>query len=245
MSDTTLVRAEMDPLVAMLERLAVSPDVDVAKLERLIAMQERILDRNAKAAFDAAFARMQAEIPVVIERGKADRGERGGSYRYATLEDVVEAVRPVLQRHGFALSHRTEYPDSRVRVVGILSHTEGHSRESEFIGLADKSGGKNDLQALGSSNAYGRRYTTFDLLGIATRSADDDGQAGGKNQAAGEAPDGFAEFVDGLSTAATEGTPALMAAFNKGARPLRDYLMRAAAQRWHSLKAAAASAEVK
>lgn len=234
-AEDVMVRiAEIDPLVAMLERVAANPDVDVAKLERLIAMQERILDRNAQAAFDAAFADMQAEIPAIAEKSKTDKAW------YAPLEDIVETVRPILHKHGFALSHSTSYPDpKRVKVVGILTHRQGYARRSEFEADADTSGSKNAIQALGSSTSYGRRYTTMDLLGITTRRADDDGQAG-QPIAAGEAPAGFTEFVDGLSDAATEGTPALMAAFNKGAKPLRDHLMKAGLQRWNSLKGAAA-----
>src|SRR4051812_23812986 len=152
---TALAVQSADPFTAMVERLAANPDVDVVKLEKLIAMQERILDRNAEAAFNAAFAEMAGEIPTVTERGKTDKGT------YARLEDIIQAVRPILQRHGFALSHRTEWPEKTlVKVVGILTHREGHSRQSEFLSGADASGSKNAIQGLGSAVAYGRRYTT-------------------------------------------------------------------------------------
>lgn len=172
---TTLPTQTADPVMSMIERLAANPDVDVNKLQRLIDMQKDVMAVNAKAAFNAAFARMQAEIPTVVERGKTDRTP------YATLEDIIEAVRPVLHRHGFSLSHRTEWPDKgTVKVIGILTHEQGFSRESEFLSAADASGSKNAIQALGSSVSYGRRYTVKDLLNIATRAEDDDGKKGGK-----------------------------------------------------------------
>ena len=125
-----------DGFVAMVERLASNPQVDVAKLERLLDMQERILNRGAESAFNTAFAQMQGEVETVIERGRTDKGA------YAKLEDIIDTVRPVLQRHGFSLSYRTEWPEKRVRVVGILTHAAGHARTSEFLADADTSGSK-------------------------------------------------------------------------------------------------------
>ena len=43
----------------------------------------------------------------------------------------------------------------------------------------DKSGNKNDVQALGSTISYGKRYVGLTLLSIATEDEDDDGQKGG------------------------------------------------------------------
>jgi hypothetical protein len=161
---------EATGLALVIERLAANPQVDVAKLEKIIELQERILAHGAKAAFDAAFAAMQSELPVVAERGKTDKG------KYATLEDIVEIVRPILARHHFSLSHRTEWGDAgRIRIVGMLAHSDGHEKQSEFLTIPDKSGSKNDVQSLGSAMAYGRRYTTLDLLNIVSRGEDDDG----------------------------------------------------------------------
>src|SRR5438045_7882033 len=96
--------SEPDPsagMVAVIERLAMNPSIDVAKLEKVIELQERILAYNAKAQFNAAFAEMQPEIPVIIERARTDKG------KYAPLEDIIEVVRPILAKHGFGLSHKT------------------------------------------------------------------------------------------------------------------------------------------
>ena len=159
--DTNLHNADSE-LIAMLERVAANPDVSLDKLERLIAVQERILAHNAKAEFDAAYAQMQGEIPTITERGEISVNGQVRS-RYATFEDIIEAVRPVLMKHGFALRHRTEYLDKQIKIVGILSHRSGHSEQDEFLAEADNSGSKNAIQALGSTRAYGQRYTTLAL----------------------------------------------------------------------------------
>lgn len=221
-------------MVMMFERLATNPDVDVAKLERLIAMQERILSRNAEAAFNAAFSEMQAEIPTVIEHGKTDKGT------YAELEDIVSAVRPVLHKHGFALSHRTEWPEkSIVKIIGILTHRDGHSRTSEFMSAADASGSKNAIQGLGSAVSYGRRYTTKDLLNIVTRGEDDNGQSSEKGKQP-ESPAGYDAWLAVLEAIPSQGMPALTEAWNKSKPEYRNFLMKWGAHRWATMKTVAA-----
>lgn len=185
--------AQTDPVLAMIERLAVNQNFDVEKLQRLIDMQKDIAAVNARSAFNIAFAKMQAELPTVMESGKTDKGT------YATLEDIVEAVRPVLSAHGFSLSHRTEWPDkSTVKVIGILTHADGHARESEFMAAADTSGSKNAIQALASSVSYGRRYTTKDLLNIVTRFEDDDGEKSDAKRPA--APNGYDQWLTDMQS---------------------------------------------
>lgn len=179
-------------MLQMMERLATNDKVDVVKMQALIDMQKDVMQVNARAAFNTAFARLQAEIPTVIEKGKGDKG-----MSYARLEDIVETVRPVLQRHGFSLSHQTEWPDKgTIKVIGILTHEQGHERRSEFVASADQSGSKNAIQALGSSNSYGRRYTTKDLLNIVTKEEDDDGKKAVAPKV--EEPDGFENWYDDM-----------------------------------------------
>lgn len=202
-------------MLPMIERLAALPDFDVAKLEKLLDMQERILDRKAEQEFNLAFTEMQAKLPTIIERGKTDKTT------YAKLEDIIDQVRPVLLAHGFSLSFRTEWPEkTMVKVIGILTHRDGHSRESEFLSEADKTGSKNAIQALGSSVSYGRRYTTLDLLNITTRGADDDGGRSGRP----EPPEGFDKYWKQLSDAAEKGNTALEAAWACSAdEPYKSY----------------------
>lgn len=227
----------------MIERLAANKDVDVAKLERLIEMQERVLRHNAVSAFNTAFSAMQADIPEIDEKGFIKNKEGGIQSRYAKNEDIQKVLRPILQLHGFSLSFRTEWPDkSTVKVVGILTHREGHSRESEFLSGADTSGSKNSIQALGSAISYGHRYTTTDLLNITSRERlDDDGEATSR---AGKpdvpAPDGFDAWFAALEVLAEEGLTKLTDGWNKSKPDFRNHLMRVNKSAWNGLKTKAA-----
>lgn len=220
----------------MVERFAASEHIDVAKLERLIAMQEHILAHEARAAFNRAFAAMQAEIPTVIETTAGD----GGKWTYAPLEVIQEAVRPILVRHGFGLSFRTEWPDKQtIKVVGILTHRDGHERTSEFLADADTSGSKNAIQARGSAVSYGHRYTTKDLLNITTRGADDDGHTAVPRPPT-QHPSGYLAWLDQLRMAAPLGSPALARAWNDPPKALRQHITLTNLPLWIELKAIAA-----
>lgn len=237
-------RPRRDETELMFERLARDPNVDVEKLERLIGMRERLQDQAAKSAFNAAFSEMQAEIPEITERGEIKNKEGKVQSKYAKNEDIQKVLRPILQQFGFSLSFRTEWPGPKtVKVVGILTHRDGHSRESEFLSDADQSGSKNSVQALGSAISYGRRYTTLDLLNITSRGADDDGQAVSKLSQP-EAPDGYDDWLTDMGATADEGLAKLHAAWNKSKREYREYTSKHNAARWAALKTKAGKVQV-
>jgi len=182
--------SEASAIVSIIERAARDPSVDIDKMERLMAMHERVVARGAQAAFDAALAEMQPELPVICRRGlievkeKDREGKRTGpvqqSTPYALWEDINDGIKPILHKHGFALSFRNGMAaDGRVTVTGILSHRDGHREETTVTLQHDSSGSKNAVQATGSSYSYGKRYTATALLNITSRGEDDDGVAAG------------------------------------------------------------------
>lgn len=230
-------RDETASLVLMFERLAKDPAVDVGKLEKLIEMQERIMRHNAQAAFDRAFIAMRAEIPTIVEKAKTDKTT------YAPLEDIVEVITPILSKHSFSLSFKTEWPsDKLVKVIGILTHAEGHARQSEFQSAADKTGSKNDIQALASTVSYGKRYATKDLLCIVTRDEDDDATKAGKK--APEPPAGYMDWADAIASVAETGINEFEAAWKQSKSIYRNYRMQYEPELHAKLKAKAAKVRV-
>ena len=180
------VSGESAALLAMIERAARDTTIDIDRMERLFRMHEQAEARRAKAAYIAALSEMQAELPIVGKRGEIERTKKGEggtqqkakSTKYARWEDVVEAIAPVLQAHGFSISFRIKQGD-RVEVTAILGHRDGHSEETSMSLPIDDSGAKNNMQGWGSSISYGKRYTAFALLNIVARDEDDDGNASG------------------------------------------------------------------
>src|SRR5690606_179701 len=174
--DTPDVVQESTALIQAIERAATNPAVDVDKMERLLAMQERIMARNAQAAYAEALAALQPDLPMISERGGIT--DSGGNIRskYALWEDIVTIITPILSRHGFSLSFRTGNDASGVTVTGVLTHREGHSEQTSLTLPIDTSGSKNAVQSVGSSTSYGKRYTAAALLNLRTGETDDDGQ---------------------------------------------------------------------
>lgn len=198
--EAPIALSESAAIIHVIERAALNPDVDVDKMERLYAMHEKAMERQARAAFAAALAELQPKLPVIEERGATDKTT------YATWEDINEAIKPFLQEMGFALSFRVARADNVVSVTGVLSHRDGHSEQTTLDLPVDTGPGRNAVQAVGSSTSYGKRYTAMALLNITSRAPqdrDDDGKkavAKGMGQAA---QDAIAEIN------ACEGWPAL------------------------------------
>ena len=178
-------QSETNAFLAMIERAARDPAVDLDKMERLILLRERMMAQQAKVAFDDALADVQKSLPVIDRKGKIvirDKNNREviiQSTPYALFEDINEAVKPIIGAHGFSISFRTGMSeDGRIKVTAILARG-GHQEETTIVLPHDSTGSKNAVQAIGSSTSYGKRMTMCALLNITSRGEDDDGKAGG------------------------------------------------------------------
>jgi hypothetical protein len=130
-----------------------------------------------RAEWAAAVVAALAEMPTVPKTKTAtvapkDKPGLSYSYQYADLPSILEAVRPVLARHGLAVSQEVSTHDGYIQVTTLLIHKGGH-REA-YGPLAMPAG--QHAQASGSAITYARRYALTAVLGIAAED-DDDGQA--------------------------------------------------------------------
>jgi len=168
-----------DPLLVMIARAAADPATDVDKFERLMAMYDRHLEREAHRAYTAAMAVMQPLLPEIEERGNIYDKAGEVQSTYALWEDTQAAIKPILAQHGFSLNFEIARGEGQIAVTGILSHAGGHEQRTTMTLPLDTSGNKNAVQAHGSTVAYGKRYTAGALLNLTSRGEDDDGVTGG------------------------------------------------------------------
>ncbi|MFG0381068.1 ERF family protein [Pseudomonas sp. zbq_18] len=168
---------EASTILAVIGRAATDPNCDIDKMERLGALYERLKAGQAQQAYTDALANLQQELPVIRERGAITNKNGDVQSTYALWEDVNEAIKPVLARHGFSLSFRIPRNEKGIEVEAVLSHRYGHSERTSILLPADTTGSKNAVQAVASSVAYGKRYTAFALVNITTTGEDDDGQS--------------------------------------------------------------------
>lgn len=163
-----------DPMVSMIERVASDPNSDIAKLEKMLEMKERHDAGEAKKSFAEAFAKASTSFPTIPLRGNGHNGKP-----YATLEDITKLTRPVLSEHGLAMTFAIEV-GTDVVVTAKLMHKAGHSEETSMALPRDTSGSKNAVQAVGSTQKYGQRYTAQAILGLSLGEDDeDDGRGSG------------------------------------------------------------------
>lgn len=157
-------------MINMIERLVMDEKVDVEKLERVVAVQERMMDRDAEQAFNAALVKAQHDMPNI----QANSANQQTNSMYAKLDKINQMIAPVYTRHGFSISFNTA-PSSIegwVQVTAILSHEQGHSREYHYDLPMDDSGiagkkNKTDVHARASSITYGQRYLVTLIFNLA------------------------------------------------------------------------------
>lgn len=170
--------APADPMVSMIERLVLNPDADLDKLERMLAMKERMDANNARISFARALSQARAEIPPIIKEATVDFTSQKGRthYQHETLAGIAKAIDPILARYGISYRFRTDQGNGGVRVTCIVQHSDGHAEETTLTGAPDQSGSKNGFQAVGSAVTYLQRYTLKAALGLSAE-VDDDAQA--------------------------------------------------------------------
>jgi hypothetical protein len=167
-----------DVWAAMIERLVVNPAADLEKLERMLAMKERMDANQARISFAAAIALARAEIPPIIKDATVDFTSQKGRthYRHETLAGIAKAIDPILSKYGLSYRFRTDQAQGGVKVTCVVSHAEGYSEETTLAGSPDSSGSKNSFQAVGSAVTYLQRYTLKAALGLSAE-IDDDAQS--------------------------------------------------------------------
>lgn len=174
-TDQMPVTEQTTGLIRMIEQVCINPEMDVEKLERMLDMQERVLDRQAEQEFQIALAEMQSEMPVIEKRGEiAIRGQVQS--KFAKFEDINKQVLPVMKNHGFSLTFETQQAEGYINIIGVLRHKGGHKESTQLQIPYDTSGSKNAVQAVGSSVSYGKRYVMTALLNLTVADdSDDDG----------------------------------------------------------------------
>jgi hypothetical protein len=192
-----------ESLLAVIERAATNPAVDVGKMERLLEMHERIIARLAEAAFNDAMRLAQSEMPRI----EKDATNPSTNSKYTRLETLIQAIAPIYTRNGFSLSFgtgETQLPE-HYRITCVVSHCgvpeqhiPGHSRNYQadlpidYLGMKG-SPNKTKTHGFGSTLSYGRRYLTLLIFNIALVGEDKDGVTGrikppGPSQMHGDKP---------------------------------------------------------
>jgi hypothetical protein len=130
------------------------------------------------ATLCAALVAAQGALKPIAKDGKNPAFRS----KYATLDGIMETVRPALAAHGLAVVQGVIHPETGEggRLVGITVETRLLHTSGEWLAsVVPVPVAKGDAHGLGSALSYGRRYGISALLALST-DEDDDGNAAAK-----------------------------------------------------------------
>lgn len=142
------------------------------------------------SALVPALIAVQLELPA-IPKDKVAQIRGGRNYRYADINTILRLVRPILGKHGVAVTQAID----GTRICTQLTHKSG-----QWMSSTISLGEYRDMQALGSAITYARRYGLVSLLAI-DADDDDDGAAATTDLGATLAAIEAARTPDGLVAA--------------------------------------------
>jgi len=147
---------------------------DKPKEEEIDMSNTQIVDNSWQSdtlgALALALSKAQGEFASV------DKSTEAYNYKYATLADTLNMVRPILAKYELALTQltisRTEGKQLMSGIKSILIHSSGEWISSECYLPAVASKSNNIAQVQGSWGSYLRRYHTMSMLNLATEDKD-------------------------------------------------------------------------
>jgi hypothetical protein len=137
-----------------------------------------VTSSETTATLCAALVAAQGALKPISKDGKNPAFRS----KYATLDGIMETVRPALAAHGLAVVQGVVHPETGEggRLVGIMVETRLVHTSGEWLAsVVPVPVAKGDAHGLGSALSYGRRYGISALLALST-DEEDDGNAAAK-----------------------------------------------------------------
>lgn len=122
----------------------------------------------------AALMKFNREVETIKRDGTNKITSGGVTSKYATLDNIIESIRPKLAEHGLMIIQEPGTEEETVTLKTTILHESGEWIESDTLQMKPQ---KTDPQGIGSTITYARRYQLGALLNLATEE-DDDGNYG-------------------------------------------------------------------
>jgi hypothetical protein len=108
-----------------------------------------------------AFIKAQASLTDPV------KDTQGYGYKYATLDQILQIVRPVLSANGLAVMQHLEGGENgHVSVKTVILHESGQTMESTMSMPISAKKGLSAEQNVGAAVSYARRYALQSCLGL-------------------------------------------------------------------------------
>ncbi len=165
-------------MLEIVMRASQDPNVDPARLREFLQIGRELQKDQAAAEFNAAFAALKPELPVIDKKGVVLNKTGKVQFKYARFDDLHDAITPLLTKHGFATSFDFQEPEKgRLTVILELLHRGGHSKLYHWTlpAMGDNQYVTN-LQNAAAARSFGKRCVVIDAFDILTRDSDSDGR---------------------------------------------------------------------
>lgn len=126
----------------------------------------------------AAIAALQSDIesPKMTKTAKVESTRRSYSYKYAGLDGVMSAAKPVLNKAGISVMH---FNWAYGQFMWVVCRIQLGDEFAHSAWPVSSNWSAAQQQAIGSAMTYGRRYTVLGLLAIVAEEDDDGAGAQG------------------------------------------------------------------
>lgn len=166
--ETGLARFDPQSLVQQ----AIEKGADVEVLERLLALAKDVRAENARDLWNKAMAEFQRTCPPIRKTSSAQVQTRTGqnyTYSYASLDEIMETIRPVMGPLGLSVAWRGRFEGKVVVQNCRVSHSAGHFEESGEMPIPIDEGGMgaSAAQRIGIATTYAKRYALLSIIGMA------------------------------------------------------------------------------
>ena len=161
-----LERPQPDEFLALIEKVALNPEIDAEKLKVIVGLKLQLEDRAAEKAFDAAMQEAQKEVKAL----RWDKITKESSQnRWVSFPKIDAMLQPIREKYGFSESFgvEPELPAPNLMMMysdvthkdGYGSHRRRFHLPMSISGEGPKGGGvMSAAQGVGNGSSYGMRY---------------------------------------------------------------------------------------
>ena len=164
--------------LALIRSAIENPECQPEKLREMLVFMQDLEAHGAKKEFNTAMHAAQMAMPIVVK----DAVNSHIGNRYATLDTVSKAIKPIYNRHGFSVSFGEEVcaRDGFILVIATVRHIGNHIETYKRFAPIDNLGPKGSpvktmLHGCQSSMSYMQRQLLCSIFGVTVSDTDDDG----------------------------------------------------------------------
>lgn len=128
-----------------------------------LQVMKELLAMNAEMKFNAAFAKLQSELPTIVATSVIPN--RG---KYERFEDVMKQISQPLAANGFSIKFSQDYQENRITVTCELRHAGGHKELNRYaVRVSGKADSETQADCKASTTA--KRNALLQALNIVIR----------------------------------------------------------------------------